>query len=446
MSEGLLDALELVGVFILILLNAFFVAAEFGLVSLRRTRIDELVARGHTTARIVKRVIGDPDRLIATTQLGITISSLGLGWIGEPALAHLIEPVFGFLPPAWVSPTTHALAAGAIAFALITFFHVVIGELAPKSVALSYPEETALLVARGAVLFENLFRPFTWVLNRAGDALLGFVGLDRPAGHQRVHSVDELKMLVWASTASGEVEPIEREMVHRAFEFADRAVTEVMIPRPELVAIDERATVDEFLKLFEEVSHSRFPIYAENLDNITGFVWIKDVLRALYRDPNARTQNIKALAREALFVPSSKRIGELFSEMQRQKIQFAIVIDEYGGTAGMVTIEELIEEIVGRVGDELTAEPPPVREIDEARTEIEAQLRVDEVNTQLRLDLPESDDYETVAGLILTRLGRIPKVGEHVNVDNVALTVTEMSGPRIEKILVEKLPQKASAR
>lgn len=259
-----------------------------------------------------------------------------------------------------------------------------------------------------------------------------------------VHSVDELKMLVSASTAGGELEPVESRMVHRAFEFADRAVTEVMIPRNDLVGIEEHATVAEFLKVFEEVSHSRFPVYAENLDNIIGFVWIKDVLRALSRDPNARTRGVKSLLREALFVPGSKKIGELFSEMQRQQIQFAIVIDEYGGTAGMVTIEELIEEVVGRVSDELTVETPPVREIDEARTEIEAQLRVDEVNTQLGLDLPESNDYETVAGLILTRLGRIPKVGEHVNVDNVALTVTEMNGPRIEKILVEKLPQKAS--
>src|SRR5919199_105735 len=227
MSEGLLDALELVGVFILILLNAFFVAAEFGLVSLRRTRIDELVARGHTTARIVKRVIGDPDRLIATTQLGITISSLGLGWIGEPALAHLLEPLFRFLPAGWVSPTTRVFAAGALAFVIITFLHVLIGELAPKSIALSYPEQTALLVSRGAVFFETLFRPATWVLNRAGDALLGVLGLDRPEGHQMVHSVDELKMLVSASTAGGELEPVESRMVHRAFESADRAVTEV---------------------------------------------------------------------------------------------------------------------------------------------------------------------------------------------------------------------------
>jgi CBS domain containing-hemolysin-like protein len=441
MSQMTIDILELVGVLLLIALNAFFVSAEFALVSVRRTRIEEMISRGNAAARVAKRVIGDPDRLIATTQLGITVASLGLGWLGEPALAHLLEPVFSFLPQNLVTPTTEILAASALAFVVITFLHVLMGELVPKSITLSYPEQTALTVARPIAIVETLFHPATWALSHMGNAVLKLLGLTRPRGHQMVHSVDELKMLVTASTASGELEPVESQIVHRAFEFADRDVVEVMIPRTDIVAIEDAATVDNFLKVFEEVSHSRFPVYADNLDNIVGFVWVKDILRALARDPNARSQNVKTLTRNALFVPSTKHIGELFAEMQRQRIQLAIVIDEYGGTAGMVTIEEMIEEVVGSVSDELTSTAPSLRKVDDARTEVDATLRIGEINAQLGVDLPESDDYETLAGLILTKLGRVPKEGDSIQVGKVKLIVTAMEGPRIEKVLLEKIPK-----
>ena len=239
-------------------------------------------------------------------------------------------------------------------------------------------------------------------------------------------------------TASGELEPVEREMAHRAFEFSDREVMEVMIPRPALESIEDSATVEDFLKMFSQVSHSRFPVYAGNLDNVVGFVWVKDVLRALANDPQARTRNIKSLTRNPLFVPSTKHIGDLFEEMQHQKVQLAIVLDEYGGTAGMVTIEELIEEIVGRVSDELTSGQPPFRTLDEKRTEADASLRVDEVNEQLGLGLPESDDYETLAGLVMTKLGRVPKEGEAMQIGNVKLMVSKMDGPRTVKIMIIK--------
>lgn len=439
MTEVMINILLLAAAAFLILANAFFVAAEFGLVSVRRTRIEELVAQGHVGARTVKHVIHNPDQFIAATQLGITIASLALGWIGEPVMAHLIEPLFGLLPPGLLASATTAALATAIAFALITFLHVVIGELAPKSVALSYPEQTSLFVAAPMVLFETLFRPAIWALNGTGNWLLKRVGLSRPTGHQLVHSVEELKMLVSASTASGELEPVEREFAERAFEFADRQVAEVMIPRTAIRAVEETATVQDFLDLFSQVSHSRFPVYAGSLDNIIGFVWVKDVLRALAKQADARQQPLKSLMRNALYVPSTKPIGALFSEMQRQKIQLAIVLDEYGGTAGMVTIEELIEEVVGRVSDELATAPPAIRRLDENQIEADAMLRVEEANAQLGLDLPESDDYETLAGLLMTRLGRVPKEGEGIRIGNLKLTVTKVHGPRIEKIVLTKV-------
>jgi CBS domain containing-hemolysin-like protein len=440
MSPEITNFLQLGIALALLLANGFFVAAEFALVSVRRTRVEELIGEGNAAARVVKRVIHDPDRFIAATQLGITMASLGLGWIAEPAFAHWIEPLFHFLPDAWVAPTAHTFAAGAVAFALITFLHVVIGELAPKSVALGYPEQTALLVARPTVLFENIFRPAIWLLNGTGNGLLRLIGLRRPAGHQLVHSVEELKMLVSTSTESGELEPREREMLHNVFEFDDKLVREVMVPRPDVIAVDEHTTVAEFLQTFSEASHTRFPVYAGNIDNVTGFLSVKDVLRAIaFQGAAALDQPVSALTRPALFVPESQRIGKLFSEMQSRKTPLAVVIDEFGGTAGLATADVLVEEIVGRLADELDQQAPPVKKIDEWTSQIDALMQVEEANELLGIHLPESEEYETIAGYILHILRRIPREGDQLKVENVKLTVVAMDGPRIEKVLVTRL-------
>lgn len=443
MSQTFTDILLLTMAALLIGANAFFVAAEFALVSVRKTRIEELVAQGNLTAKTVRHVIHDPDRFIAATQLGITIASLALGWIGEPAIAHLIEPLFGFAPESFISHTTAAVISTIIAFSIITFLHVVIGELAPKSIALGYPEQTSLVVASPMIIFENIFRPAIWALNGTGNWLLRRVGLNRPAGHQLVHSVEELKMLVSASTESGELKPVEREFAQNAFEFADTQVGEVMIPRTAIRAVEDTASIRDFLDLFTQVSHSRFPVYSGSLDNIVGFVWVKDVLRGLAKTPNDSTGPIKPIMRTPLYVPATKVIGQLFGEMQRAKAQMAIVLDEYGGTAGMVTIEELIEEIVGSVSDELAVTTPQLRRLSEGQFEANAALGVDEANMQLGIQLPESDDYETLAGLILTRMGRVPKEGDSVRLENIKLTVSKMQGPRIVQVLLNKNEQKS---
>ncbi|MCC7163959.1 MAG: HlyC/CorC family transporter [Anaerolineae bacterium] len=443
MSQTFTDILLLTMAALLIGANAFFVAAEFALVSVRKTRIEELVTQGNLTAKTVRHVIHDPDRFIAATQLGITIASLALGWIGEPAIAHLIEPLFGFAPESFISHTTAAVISTIIAFSIITFLHVVIGELAPKSIALGYPEQTSLVVASPMIIFENIFRPAIWALNGTGNWLLRRVGLNRPAGHQLVHSVEELKMLVSASTESGELKPVEREFAQNAFEFADTQVGEVMIPRTAIRAVEDTASIRDFLDLFTQVSHSRFPVYSGSLDNIVGFVWVKDVLRGLAKTPNDSTGPIKPIMRTPLYVPATKVIGQLFGEMQRAKAQMAIVLDEYGGTAGMVTIEELIEEIVGSVSDELAVTTPQLRRLSEGQFEANAALGVDEANMQLGIQLPESDDYETLAGLILTRMGRVPKEGDSVRLENIKLTVSKMQGPRIVQVLLNKNEQKS---
>jgi putative hemolysin len=439
MIEGsiLLVSLKLLGVAVLILANGFFVAAEFGLVSVRRTRIDQLIAEGKEAAKVVRHAIDDPDRFIAATQLGITIASLGLGWIGEETLSSILLPLLHALPGNLIAPAAHTIAS-TIAFAIITFLHVVLGELAPKSIALQYPEETAFVVAKPTVLTENIFRPFIWLLNGTGNMILRLVGLDTPSGHQRVHSVEELMMLVKASHEEGVLEDEQEEMLQKVFKFARRHVNEAMIPRPEVVGIEHQATIGDLLEIFSQSSHARFPVYKDDLDYIAGIVAVKDVLMALANDPTDVCRSIDELIRPAFFVPETRPMGDLFVEMRVKQIQMAIVIDEYGGTAGLVTLEELVEEIVGRLSDELAAKPSLVETIDERTVEIDAQLRVDEINEELGLHLPEREDYETVAGFILYLLRYIPKEGEQVRYGNLRITVTRMKGPKIERVQIRR--------
>ncbi|MDE3090795.1 MAG: HlyC/CorC family transporter, partial [Chloroflexota bacterium] len=252
--------------------------------------------------------------------------------------------------------------------------------------------------------------------------------------------VDELKQLVAETEQHGELEPREKQMLHNVFEFEDKRVREVMIPRPEMVAVDENTTIAELWQTFSESSHACFPIYADRIDNITGFISVKDVLRAISsQGAAALDQAVRSLVRAAIFVPESKTIGRLLTEMQARQVQLAVVIDEFGGTAGMVTVEELVEEIVGRLSDGLAPESSPVETIDDHTMQIDAQLRVEQVNEQLGIHLPESQDYQTMAGYILYALRHIPKEGEQLKIDNVKLTVTAMNGPKIEKVLVTRL-------
>jgi CBS domain containing-hemolysin-like protein len=421
----------------LVAANGFFVAAEFSLVSVRRTRVDELVAQGNRAAKIVRHAIDDPDRFIAATQLGITIASLGLGWIGEPALAHLIEPLLSWIPGEWIEVASHSLAVG-IAFFIITFLHVVLGELAPKSIALQYPEETAFVVARPTVFTENLFRPLIWLLNGAGNSVLRLVGLQAPTGHQRVHSVEELKMLVAASRLGGALQPDQATMLQRVFEFADRRAYEVMVPRTEVIGVEQTTSVLEFLKIFQSRSHARFPVYEEDLDNIVGIVSVKEVLRCIAEDPDCLNRPVGQVAHPALEVPETGRVADLLERMRAEHVQMALVIDEYGGTAGVVTLEQLVEEIVGRVSDELFKGKAPIRKLADGSYQIDAQLRVDEVNELLGWAIPEHPDYETVAGFLLYRMRRVPQEGDSCTYKTLHFQISRMKGPKIQEVIISR--------
>src|SRR5687767_924068 len=351
MDNRVLDvSISLLAVLALVLANGFFVAAEFAIISVRKTRIDQLLAEGSRMARPVRRALENPDQFIAATQLGITMASLGLGWIGEPALAALIDPLMASLPGPISETTSHTISF-AIAFSIITALHIVLGELAPKTVALQYPEQVSLVVAKPTELFLRVFRPFIQALNAMGWAVVRMFGMKAASGHGGVHSEEELKMLVTASQQAGVLEEEEEQMLHRVFHFAEFTAAEMMVPRTEMTAVPVDAPMNEVVDKVWRGRHTSLPVYRGELDDIVGIMLVPDLVRALASAPG--NFNVAAIAREALTVPETMKADELLKQMRRHRTHQAIVIDEYGGTAGLVTFERMMERIVGALGGDL---------------------------------------------------------------------------------------------
>ncbi|MGB8648253.1 MAG: hemolysin family protein [Anaerolineae bacterium] len=434
--ESLLIELGLL--LLLLLLNGFFVAVEFATVSVPRPRIDQLAANGNKTAMLVQKLLSDSDRVLAASQVGITMASLALGWLGDRLAEGLITPLVDVLPSPWNGALVHSFGF-AVAFLLITSLHIVLGEQAPKMTAIRFSDRVALWTAQPVAVFGFVFHPFITVLDHATEAVLSLFHVEPVGAHKIVYTADELKRIVAESQRAGEIEPGERIMLQNVFEFGDLSVHEVMIPRTDIIAIQDTETIEDFLKVFAGASHERYPVYNGTLDNIVGYISIKDVLFEFAQGRAAREKPVVSFLRTALFVPESKPVSQLLAEMQKQNKHLAIIIDEYGGTSGMATTENLLEEIVGGIGDERVTEPPPIKRVDEHTFQVDASLRVEEVNERLGTGLPESDDYETLAGLVLYRLGRVPEVGEAVQVGDVKLTVQGMNGPRIEHIVLERV-------
>jgi CBS domain containing-hemolysin-like protein len=426
----IVDGLRLVAVFVLVLANGFFVAAEFALISVRKTRIYELQAQGNRAATWVARAIADPDSVIAATQLGITLSSLGLGWIGEPALSHLLEPVVSLVPQSQQSGLSHTISA-AIAFALITFLHVVVGELAPKSIALQDPETTSLMVARPTLWAEWIFKPAIWVLNGAGNGLLRLFGAQPASGRELVHSVEELKMIVSASAEGGIVKDEEEEILQAVFNFGDLLVRQVMVPRTEVVAISADSTLEELLVLVSKEPYTKVPVYESGMDQILGIIHVKEVLQAVHHDPDTKLR-VRDLMREAIFVPEAARVISLLELFRSRRQHIAIVLDEYGGTAGVVTLEDLLEEIIGEVSDPFDDEPD-IQPLSDGSSLIDGLTLIEEVNQHFGIQLGDPD-YDTIAGYILGHLGRMAKVGDVIMVDGTRLRVEAMDGHRIQRV------------
>jgi putative hemolysin len=434
-SEIFLDILRLIALVLLVLANGFFVAAEFALVSIRRTRVAELVAKGNTRARWIQKAIDDPDRFIAATQLGITLASLGLGWIAEPALGNLLEPLIRLFPAEIEQEVAHSLSAG-LSFAIITFLHVVVGELAPKSIALQNPERTSLFVAQPTVWTERIFKPIIWALNGTGNALLRWIGVEPAAGHELVHSVEELKMLVRASAQSGVMGDEAEEMLTAVFDFGDLLVRQVMVPRTEMIAVREDARIEEILELAANNPFTKFPVYTENQDQILGIVNIKDLLIAF--NGSVHEQHIaRDLMREAIFIPETARVNTLLQLFRARQRHMAIVLDEYGGTAGVVTLSDLLEEIVGEVSDPYDTERD-IQPLPDGSSLVDGLTLIEEVNEHFGLKL-DDPNYDTIAGYLLGRLERLAKVGDAIQIDGVRLRVEAMDGFRIARVSITRV-------
>ncbi len=440
-SSTLFDIIGILAIVLFVLSNGFFVAAEFALVSVRRTRVAELAARGEAGADAVQKAIDNPDRVIAATQLGITLSSLALGWIGEPALAHLLEPVVSLFPPVVQAEISHSLSI-ALAFIAITFMHVVVGELAPKSIALQNPERTSLIVATPTLFTERIFKPAIWALNGTGNALLRLINVQPASGHQLLHSVEELKMLVDASAEGGVVEAGESEMLHAVFDFGEMVVRQVMVPRTEVVAVEANTPLEEIIQLATQSTFTKFPVYEESLDQISGIVHVKDLLKAM-QPTEDRDRTARSLAREPIFIPETLAVSELLKLFRAHRQHIAIVLDEFGGTAGLVTLEDLLEEIVGEVNDQFDAGPPGFQVQPDGSILIDGLTLIAEVNEHLGLALKEPY-YDTLAGYVMGRLGRIPRLNDAVEGDDVRLRVVEMDRLRVARVSLTRLEPPAA--
>ena len=386
-----LQMLALVG---LIVANAFFVGAEYGLVTSRRTRILELQHQGNRRARQVLKITGNPPRFIAAMQLGVTMTSLGIGALGEQVLAHKFDAFMA------------SVLAVIVALLIVTYLHVVIGELVPKGIALGHPERTALAVSAPVRVFFTIFGPLVWLLQESSSFLLRALGLQPPGAEHEAHSEAELRMLLSSSADQGEIEHEEQEMLYKVFDFADKEVTDVMVPRPEVVAISIALPAEEALKAVLESPYTRYPMYRESLDDIVGVLHIRDLIEALH-DRGIVLVDMETLVRPAYMVPETKDLGALLTEFRRTNQHMAIVIDEYGSMEGIVTLEDLLEEIVGEIEDEFDLPDETIERIDEDTIRIDGTFPIDDFNEQFDCDLPD-EDYHTVAGFVFGELGGPP--------------------------------------
>jgi len=419
---------------ILLFSNGFFVAAEFSMVSVRKTRIAQLTNEGNFSAKIVMEAITDLDKFIAAVQLGVTISSIGLGWVGEATLVRMIEPLFGFLPAHYQLAAAHTVSV-AIAFSLITVLHVVIGELMPKSIALQFPERTVLLIALPMKLITKLFNPLICALNGLGNLLLGLIKIPPAQNSHLAHSTEELNMLINASYNEGVLNETEKEMLHNVFKFSDLTAKQVMIPRTDMACIPSDITFEEINNLTYSSQYTRYPVYEENLDHITGIIHAKDLYSLALKK---EVFSVEKLLRPVLLVPETITMDKLVLEFKKRHGQMAIVIDEFGGTSGLITLEDVLEEIFGDVQDEFDEdEEADIKEIAEDIYLANAMMRLDEIAEFFEVEILD-EDVDTIGGLVVKELGRIAEIGDIVEVQNLEFNVKEIDGARITKLIITK--------
>ena len=430
--------LGLGAVFALVALNGFFVAAEFAMVSVRRSRIEQLVAEGSGAARILHKAITRLNNYIAATQLGITLASLALGWIGEPTVANLVVPPLELiLPQGEAADLSHTVAI-IISFILITMFHIVLGELVPKTVALQRTEAVALFIARPLELFRLTFRPFISVINFAGRTVVRLFGMEPIGEIDKVHSVEELEVLVTESRVAGLLDQDEETLLHRVFDFGDKAVRQIMIPRTEIVGVSHEATFDQLIALAAQERYTRYPVYQGSMDKIMGVIHVKDLFGVL--QTGSASFRLQQIVRPVITVPETVHVTDLLTLMRSRQVHIAVLIDEYGGTAGIVTLEDIVEEIVGDLRDEFdTQESGAAYEFDtqaDGSILVSGLYSLSELSERLGLPTEQAqlDDYDSLGGYIQGQLDRIPIAGDVLTLGHYSLQVEQMDGLRVDRV------------
>ncbi len=433
-SSGILTGLA--AVMALVLANAFFVAAEFALVGARRTRLEELAQSGDGKATRALTALQSLDRYISATQLGITLASLGLGWVGEPALASFFEGLFHGLPAPLGGIAAHSIAVG-IAFTVISTLHIILGELVPKALALLFPEDVSRWVTLPLMGFAwIMYIPIT-VLNGTANRLLRIFKINPPGEHERLHSPEEIRMLVEESGEGGSLRDGDARLLEGVFEFSEKTAEEVMTPRTEITALEADDTVEAAADILADTGRSRYPVYTDSLDEIVGVVHAKDILRAIRQRPGC---TVRTILRQPLFVPGTREVEDVLADMKRLKTHLAVVLDEYGGTAGLVTMEDLLEEIVGEIYDEhdLDSETPERPGADGTEV-LDGALPVTEFNDRFEETLDETD-YTTLGGYLFGQIGRLPRAGDRIQTASHQLEVLTMAGRRVALVRVSPIP------
>jgi CBS domain containing-hemolysin-like protein len=439
-SDSLLKILaKLCAVLFFVGANGFFVAAEFALVSVRRPRLEARAVTGSHRAQAALRLLDDPTSFISATQLGITIASLALGWIGEPTVASVLEPIAARIASAGRAGYIAHLLAIIIAFGAITFLHIVLGELMPKMFALERAEGFALLASRPLEIFARVFRWPLWIFNRTGSVLGRLLGLKSSLQHSAVYSETELRQLVDISRESGHLRAEERRLIHRVFEFSDTLVREAMVPRPAIAAISADCSLEQITQAFQQHRYSRLPVYQGSLDNVVGFIHSKDLIPYLLRPRDFRLEYV---LQSPMYVVDTARLEDVLRQMQKAKTHFGFVVDEHGGVEGIITLEDLLEEIVGDISDEHDEEVnEQITPIDERHYMLDGSLAVRDLNRRLKTSVPESEAYTTIGGFLMTVAGHVLQPDEVIEHDGLRFHIEKVERRRLMRVRLE-LPEK----
>jgi CBS domain containing-hemolysin-like protein len=418
--------------FVLVALNGFFVAAEFALVRVRESRLVQLEQEGSARARVVHDALRDLDANLSVCQVGITIASLGLGWVGEPAVSHLIAPLLEAV--GITSERVVSIIAVVLGFAVITYAHLVFGEQAPKYFSIQRAEGTSLWISRPLSLFMFLFKPLVWLVNASTNFVLRPWGI-KLGEEMEAHSEEELRIMISSAVSSGELEPEEHEYLTNVFDFGDKVAREIMVPRPDIEALPYDAPLSELAEKAAFGRYTRYPVYEGDLDHVLGAVHVKDLFRAAKEEPE--DFDIRGIIRDCLVVPENKPIEQILREFQQRKLQMAIVIDEWGSVEGLITIEDVLEEIVGEIQDEFDEGEAAIEKIGDGVYAVDGRIPITEVNEYFDLDLPH-EDFDTIGGFVLGALGRPPEPEDTVEADGVSLRVKSVDGPRVSVLTLRR--------